>query len=107
MRAALELADSPEAALRAVASGQGNAAFVDAYMEGFEQFMGDQLLYSYRNVNSDFFSPTVSNLTKSKLERFSFVAPVAGVGSTQPVSRELGAQMAREFSEMFEAVADD
>jgi len=105
VRASLEIADSPEAALRAVASGQGNAAFVDAYMEGFEQFMGDQLLYSYRNVNSDFFSPTVSNLTKSKLERFSFVAPVAGVGSTQPVSRELAAQMAREFSEMFEAVA--
>ena len=105
VRAQLELADSPEAALRAVASGQGNAAFVDAYMEGFEQFMGDQLLYSYRSVNSDFFSPTVSNLTKSKLQRFSFVAPVAGAGTTQPVSRELGAQMAREFSEMFEAVA--
>jgi hypothetical protein len=105
VRAALELADSPEAALRAVASGQGNAAFVDAYMEGFEQFMGDQLLYSYRNVNSDFFSPTVSNLTKSKLQRYSFVAPVAGVGTTQPVTKEVAAQMAREFSEMFEAVA--
>ena len=79
MRAALELADSPEAALRAVASEQGNAAFVDAYMEGFEQFMGDQLLYSYRNVNNDFFSPTVSNLTKSKLQRYSFVALSLGL----------------------------
>jgi len=94
--AALEIADDPVAAFRAVAKGQGNAAFVDKYMEGAEGVLKDVL----HNFGIESSYGRVGNLTKSKLHGKSFVAPV-----DTPMTPARAAELGRHFSEMFEAVA--
>ena len=94
--AALQIADDSDAAFRAVAKGQGNAAFVDNYMEGAEGVVRD-ILHNF-GIESSY--GRVGNLTKSKLHGKSFVAPVDSAMTPEKV-----AQLGRQFSEMFEAVA--
>ena len=98
--AALDIAKNPAEAMQAVARGQGNAAFVDLYLEGAESVIGDMLIHTFRAGADDTFSPTVGNITKSKLAGQSFVAPMS-MGLTKAEATE----MAKVFSEVFEAMA--
>jgi hypothetical protein len=98
--AALDIAENPVEALRAVAKGQGNQAFVDLYMEGAESVIADMLLHTFKVGADDTFSPRVGNITKSKLTGQSFVAPLSA-----NLTAEQTREMALVFSEVFEAMA--
>lgn len=98
--AALNIAENPAEALKAVARGQGNAAFVDNYLEGAEAVVADMLLHTFKVGADDTFAPTVGNVTRSKLTGQSFVAPLSA-----GVTREQTREMAMVFSEVFEAMA--
>lgn len=98
--AALDIAENPVEALKAVAKGQGNQAFVDLYMEGAESVIADMLLHTFKVGADDTFSPRVGNITKSKLTGQSFVAPLSA-----NLTAEQTREMALVFSEVFEAMA--
>ena len=98
--AALDIAKNPTEAFQAVAKGQGNAAFVDMYLEGAESVIGDMLIHTFKAGADDTFAPTVGNITKSKLAGQSFVAPMS-----MGLSKAEATEMAKVFSEVFEAMA--
>ena len=97
--AALSVADDQMAAVRAVAKGQGNAAFVDEYIQGVEGVV-DDMLHSYGVTENPLRYGRTGALTKSKLNDYSFVAPLRG--NMAPADVE---EMGVAFAEMFEAVA--
>ena len=97
--AAVSIADDQMAAVRAVAKGQGNAAFVDEYIQGVEGVV-DDMLHSYGVTENPLRYGRTGALTKSKLNDYSFVAPLRG--NMAPADVE---EMGVAFAEMFEAVA--